>query len=265
MDRVRRDRRLGIGAVGLALSLVLAAAGTSGADARRGSDPTPLEPDVIVRPIRDVSIRMAVGVKQLRFATVMGNRGAGVLELFPVADDCDGDGEIADDRSAYQRVYVDTDGDGVFERSTDEAGPETFAGCSFFHPAHNHWHFEEFARFRLVDRTTGRVVASASKVSFCIRDSLRFAALPGSPSTSVFGDCTRDSTSGLSVGWADIYDASLAGQALDIRGLPDRRYCLAQVADPGRRLSEADESNNVTSTLLRIEGRTVVDLHRSCG
>ena len=57
-----------------------------------------------------------------------------------------------------------------------------FAGCSIFHVEHDHWHFEEFARYRLVNPKSDRVVASSEKVSFCVRDSMRFdARCAGSP------------------------------------------------------------------------------------
>ena len=46
---------------------------------------------------------------------------------------------------------------------------------------------------------------------------------------------------GLSIGWADYYGSTLPGQELDIRGLPDGRYCLRNEADPADRLDESDE------------------------
>ncbi len=88
--------------------------------------------------------------------------------------------------------------------------------------------------------------------------------LPGSPRFLHYGDCTQDSITGLSIGWADYYGSTLPGQELDIRGLPDGRYCLRNEADPTDRLDESDEGNNGRSTLVRIRGRTVTDLVRAC-
>ena len=226
---------------------------------------------MILRPLTEIRIEKRVGVKLLRFATHIGNGGAGVVELKPdppsrsAANDCDGDGDPLNDRQAFQRIFRDADGDGVFSRGVDTVFDKRLAGCSLFHVEHNHWHFEEFARYRLVKPKTGRVVAASEKVSFCVRDSIRFGpTLPGSPGQLHYGECTQDSITGLSIGWADYYGSTLAGQELDIRGLPDGRYCLRNVADPGDRLAESDEGNNGRSTSVRIIGREVTDLHVAC-
>ena len=226
---------------------------------------------MIVRPIGEVRIQKSKGVKLLRFSSIIGNAGTGVVELKPdppsrsAENDCDGDGDPLNDRKAFQRIFGDADGDGVFTRGVDEVISRRFAGCSVFHVAHDHWHFEEFARYRLVRPTSGRVVASSEKVSFCVRDSIRFGPeLPGSPFGAYYGNCTQDSVTGLSIGWADYYGWTLPGQELNVRGLPDGRYCLRNQADPGDRLDESDEGNNHRSTVVRIRGPQVTDLRRAC-
>ena len=235
-----------------------------------GDDPA-LLPDVVLRPITEIRIQKRKGVKLLRFASVIGNAGEGVVELRPdplaksATNDCDDDGDPLNDRKAFQRIFGDTDGDGVFTRGVDTVLDQRFAGCSIFHVEHDHWHFEEFARYRLVKPKTEQVVASSEKVSFCVRDSIRFdGTLPGSPGFLHYGDCTEESVTGLSIGWADYYGSTLPGQELDVRGLPDGRYCLRNVADPTDRLDELDERNNGRSTLLRIRGRDVRDLGEPC-
>ena len=50
---------------------------------RGGSRSAALLPDVILRPITEVRIEKRVGVKLLRFASIIGNGGAGVVELKP--------------------------------------------------------------------------------------------------------------------------------------------------------------------------------------
>jgi hypothetical protein len=271
----QRSTRRAISALLVSASLALgglAVLATSAPRAARagGTDPA-LLPDVIMRPITELRIRKSPGVKELRFASIIGNGGAGVVELKPdtpkssAQNDCDGDGDPLNDRKAFQRIFGDVDGDGVFTRGVDEVIDQTYAGCSVFHVAHDHWHFEEFARYRLSKPKTGRVVAGSEKVSFCVRDSLRFdRTLPGSPGSIHYGNCTQDSITGLSIGWADYYGSSLSGQELDIRKLPNGRYCLRNEADPTDRLDESDEGNNGVSTLLRIKRRVVRDLHVPC-
>jgi hypothetical protein len=257
--------------LGLAGVGVMAASSPRPAAARAAGSGPELLPDVVVRPITEIRIKKRKGLKLLRFASIIGNAGAGIVELKPdnprsAADnDCDGDGDPLNDRKAFQRIYRDADGDGVFTRGVDEVLERRFAGCSVFHPAHDHWHFEEFARYRLVKPATGRIVASSEKVSFCVRDSIRFGpSMPGSPFPAHYGNCTQDSVTGLSIGWADYYGSTLPGQELDVRGLPDGRYCLRNAADPVDRLRESDDGNNGRSTLLRIEGKEVRDLRRPC-
>jgi hypothetical protein len=272
------NTRTPLGAVSAFLvsaSLALTAMGVIAASAPTpasagGGDPM-LRPDLIARPITEIRIQKSEGVKLLRFASIIGNAGAGVLELEPdgakqsASDDCDGDGDPLNDRKASQRIFLDADGDGLFTRAVDEGFDEIPAGCSVFHPAHDHWHFEEFARYRLVKPKTGRIVASSEKVSFCVFDSLRFGgSLPGSPALRYYQLCSQDSTTGLSIGWADYYGSTLAGQELDVRGLADGRYCLRNDVDPADRLDESDEGNNGISTLVRIRGRRVVDLDQTC-
>ncbi|MDH5313537.1 MAG: lysyl oxidase family protein [Actinomycetota bacterium] len=252
----------GLGVIASAVPRAASATGTGRAA---------LLPDVVLRPMTEIRIQKSKGVKLLRFASIIGNSGAGVVELKPdsptrsAANDCDGDGDPLNDRQAFQRIFGDSDGDGVFTRGVDTVLTKRFAGCSLFHVEHDHWHFEEFARYRLVKPKSGRVVASSEKVSFCVRDSLRFdPTLPGSPFPQYYGSCTQDSITGLSIGWADYYGSNLPGQELDVRGLPDGRYCLRTEADPADRIDESDEGNNGRSTLVRIRGRRVRDLGRAC-
>jgi hypothetical protein len=266
-----------VSALLVSASLALAGVGVTAASsplpaaARAGASVAELLPDVVVRPITEIKIKKRKGVKLLRFASTIGNAGTGIVELKPdnptrsTSNDCDGDGDPLNDRKAFQRIYRDVDGDGVFIRGIDELLGRRFAGCSFFHPAHDHWHFEEFARYRLVKPATGRIVASSEKVSFCVRDSIRFGpSMPGSPFPAHYGNCTQDSVTGLSIGWADYYGSTLPGQELDVRGLPDGRYCLRNEADPGDRLRESDDGNNGRSTLIRIKGKLVRNLNRPC-
>ena len=116
------------------LALVLTALAPHATAGPLGPSAPTLLPNLVTLRIGDLSIRRTDGVRLLRFANVIGNRGPGVLELYPVADDCDGDGDPQNDRSAYQRIYADTDGDGIFDRDVDEVAVERFVGCMFFHP-----------------------------------------------------------------------------------------------------------------------------------
>ncbi len=241
------------------VSGVLAAAAAAPVAARGGA-PAELLPDLVTAPLDGLAIDRSGGHKALRFSNTIANDGLGVVELRPRRRDCDGDGNFSNDRLAIQRIYVD-DGSGEFERGVDTIGRTVEVGCMRFHVAHDHWHLERFARYVLRSALDGAVVSRAPKVSFCLRDSLPFDAdVPGHQPFPYYGECHRNSTTGLSVGWGDLYSAYLAGQRLSLAGLPNGRYCLISNADPADAIDESVESNNAASALLRIRARTVTDL-----
>lgn len=246
------------------VAAVLAVSGiAAGASSHRA--PVRLLPDLQILPIASVSLERGPGIRRVRFTTTIGDHGDGVLELLPRREDCDGDGDPSNDRTAYQRIYVDTNGNGLFDRDVDRHGTAAAVGCMLFHPAHNHWHFQDFARYELfAGPSSGPRVAKAEKVSFCVRDSVSAWTGPGHPAAPYYGECSRSSTMGLSVGWADLYGWELQGQALDVRGLPTGRYCLVATADPDDRLTESDEMDNTTSASLRIFKERVVLAGTDC-
>jgi hypothetical protein len=64
----------------------------------------------------------------------------------------------------------------------------------------------------------------------------------------------------ISVGWGDVYSWRLAGQAIDITGLPNGRYRLRSTADPFNRIPETDNTNNASVIGFRLRGRQVIVL-----
>ena len=226
-----------------------------------------LLPDLVTMPVTDVRIQKGPGVKRLRFSNTIENIGVGPLELFPVANDCNGNGDVTDDRTAMQQPYVDTNDDGVFERSSDQpSGTPIVVGCYVFHPAHDHWHLKDFARYELHRWSSkGVVVSSREKVSFCVGDDFAVQpGLPGSPRMPYYTACTADSTTGLSIGWADLYGSDLQGQSLDIRGLAEGRYCLVSTADADGHILESDATNDVATLRIRIHGSNLVNTGLGC-
>jgi len=112
------------------------------------------------------------------------------------------------------------------------------AGYFEFHPSHNHWHFNDFASYQLRrdDPFTGPLAASSSKVSFCLIDITQLRGFNGP--RQVFADCTsQQSTQGISVGFADVYDSFLPDQWIDLdldpnNPVPAGAYFLVNIADP---------------------------------
>lgn len=201
-------------------------------------------------------------VRQLRFANTIANVHTGVLELTWASEDCDGDGKARNDRTAYQRIFADSNSDGVFGRGTDTGSRLVRAGCFDFHPSHHHWHLENFSQYRLTTWSAGAgrgaVVGTTDKVSFCIIDSYRAdPGLDGSPTAKYFTTCSRDGVQGLSIGWADTYGAHLDGQHITITGLANGTYCLVSKADPANQLVETDELNNETGIQVTLSANSV--------
>ena len=268
---LRVSSRLAVVALILA---TVAAIPTAGAGA--GEDVPELLPDLRTYRPSDLNLdtNRIPGHRLLRFSNVVLNKGKGPMELGPKAEDCDGNGDPNDDRTAYQHVFEDTNGDGVFSRATD-AFTEQPAGCQIFHsaPDHNHWHFEDFARYELLkytkDGVLGKVVSVSDKVSFCLVDTNSDKpALPGYSATKYYGTqqarCQQDEVTGISIGWSDSYSYFLEGQWVDITDLPIGTYCLRSTVDPNNRLEELKDTNNWRDIKLRIRTNKVLTANRRC-
>jgi hypothetical protein len=197
----------------------------------------------------------------VRIANRVGDHGSGPIELVPdptaplvgCPSDVPADQEITVD----ERIYLDANADGVFERPTDTAYTDLLVGCKYYHAEHHHYHFEDYARFFLYSETTGQLVVSGNKTSFCLLDTNHFdLSLPGAPSSKYYSSATCKSLTGLdgtSVGWYDGYGSMLPGQELDVTGLPAGIYCLVSVADPDNKLTESDDSNNTRELRIRFD------------
>ena len=231
----------------------LLVAGAATAPVAVAGSPTRLRPDLVTLRLsqRDLFLNRSAKRLFLRLTNEIGNRGRGPLEIYPSPSpqDCDGDGNPANDRDTYQRIFLDSNADHVFDRGQDTESVARLFGCERYHPPHDHWHLLDFTRYKLVRERSGRTVVRSTKIGFCIIDSDHsFASLPGSPARPYYPagsrDCDRDSIDGLSVGWSDSYAYSLPGQRLDVTGLRRGRYCLVSRADPSNLLRESDNSNN---------------------
>ena len=110
-------------------------------------------------------------------------------------------------------------------------------------PCHGHYHFNNFAEYRLLD-TNGAPVAMGNKVGFCLLD---FQAWDANAAPGYVYDCEYQ---GMQRGWSDIYLSSLPCQWIDISGLPGGTYILELEVDPENRIAESDENNNVARVLV---------------
>lgn len=210
--------------------------------------PRALLPDLVARQPGDLWIQNGEdGVREIRFSTTVANLGEGPLEMH-------GQYEEATDRTLASQRVLHVDGS-----TTDHE-----VGRFVFHPDHDHWHFEDFTVFELWsvddDRALVDLVATTGKLTFCLVDSHPVNDPPpnGVAMANIL-EC-NSGVQGISSGWEETYDASFAGQELDIPEVPDGTYAIRTIVDPDNRVREMDDANNESLALVQISGFEIVVL-----
>lgn len=185
-------------------------------------------------------------VRRLLFGSVLANIGVGPLQVVRRGGTRCPKGQ----RRVDQAVYQDRNGNGRFNRSTDDKKVFRQSGCEIVTPGEDIWHVQHSARYWLTRAGHTKVIVRHPKVSFCLRDSLR---LPSGTASAFYPHCSRNGRKGISVGWGDLYQSFLPGQSLR---LPNRvkahTYCLWQQADPRDMFRETNETNNTSVRAIHI-------------
>lgn len=223
--------------------------------------PAELLPDLIALPANELSVRVRKDGRRLRFASSLGNIGAGPIEVRPNNLLPCPEGQ----HNSTQVIYLDGNANARYNPKKDTSFVRHRAGCMVYHPLHHHWHFKASARYTLRYPVTKTqpvpvVVSARRKVSFCLRDTARVPERYGVFDYALaYGSCTRRSPQGISIGWMDVYQSFLAGQVLRLPDdLPNGLYCLETVVDPIDQLVETNNDNNSSVRALRIHGTKVV-------
>jgi hypothetical protein len=184
----------------------------------------------------------------LRFSATVWNAGDSPL----VVDGFREDG--ADEMDAYQ-YFFDAEG--------EQTGYEPVGHMHWDpRPSHQHWHFEDFARYTLLDADKSEVSRS-KKEAFCLAntDSVD-TTVPGAdwrPENTDLATSCGDYSS-LSIrevlvsGWGDTYTQYRAGQSFPIKDLPNGTYYIAVTANPDGNLVESATDNNQSLRKIRIGG-----------
>jgi len=185
----------------------------------------------------------------LRFAANVWNAGPSTL----VIDGFRRDNE--DLMDAYQYFY---DADGTKQGHQWVGTMEWDAKRG-----HHHWHFRDFARYRLLDADKQAVVRS-HKEAFCLANTDAVVyTVPGANwrpwntdlHTACGGFNALSLREVLDVGSGDTYYQTVAGQSFNVKRLPNGVYYIAVEANPMHRLVETDLTNNVSYRKLRLGGR----------
>lgn len=119
-------------------------------------------------------------------------------------------------------------------------------------PGHQHWHFEQFARYSLLASDQTQIVLS-EKTGFCLAptDAIDLTTPSAEWNPYSIGLGTACGSQGsiwtrevLPTGWGDTYFQGLPGQSFDITDLPNGTYYISIQANPDGLLIEGNTSNN---------------------
>ncbi|GAA1153709.1 lysyl oxidase family protein [Nocardioides aquiterrae] len=184
----------------------------------------------------------------LRFSATVWNAGDSPL----VVDGFRRDGE--DLMDAYQYF---------FDAAGNQTGYQPVGSMEWDpRPSHSHWHFEDFARYTLLDADQTQV-AKSKKEAFCLANTdsvdLTVPAADWRPENTDLSTSCGDYSS-LSIrevlvsGWGDTYSQYRAGQSFPIADLPNGTYYIAVTANPEHKLVESSTDNNQSLREIRISG-----------
>lgn len=216
----------------------------------------PRYPDLEALPPDDLYLStevLAEGEEHLllRFSTSAANIGEGPLELAGSNEPGSGEDvaqvvyDSATDGTAVERVHLATD--------------------LIFHPEHHHFHLDNFATYELLrEDANGDLVATGEggKQSSCLLDTLPMTedAPANAPSERYYSECELE-RQGISVGWKDVYAASLPDQWVDLGDEPlaDGSYVLRYAVDPLQLIAEDGRTgNNVSETRFDVADGEIV-------
>ena len=130
-------------------------------------------------------------------------------------------------------------------------------------PGHQHWHFEQFARYSLLGADQTQIVLS-EKTGFCLAptDAIDLTTPGAEWNPYSLGLGTACGSQGsiwtrevLPSGWGDTYFQGLPGQSFDITDLPNGTYYIAIQANPDGLLIEGDTTNNTELRQIILGGK----------
>ncbi|MGY5069438.1 lysyl oxidase family protein [Streptomyces griseus] len=156
---------------------------------------------------------------------------------------------------AYQYFY-DADGKqvGYTPTGTMEWDPR---------PGHEHWHFTDFASYRLLKADKKETVRSG-KEAFCLAntDAVDYTVKNANwhpDNTDLSTACGQENSISvrevLDVGSGDTYTQDLPGQSFDITDLPNGTYYIQVLANPENRLKETNHNNNSALRKVVLGGK----------
>jgi Lysyl oxidase len=217
-------------------------------DVRTSSPPDPQYlPDLEALPAFDIYPYHRFGQDYLSFASTEWVGGGSNLDVQGFRR------HNANTMDAYQYFFKDGEVVGKAKVGTLEFDTR---------PGHQHWHFEQFAQYQLLDSDKSLVVRS-HKQSFCIAptdaiDLTLPGAVPRPDFLGFLGNCGTPTSvwvhEQMALGWGDTYLQNVAGQAFNITDLPNGTYFVSIQVNPLGLLYEQSTSNDTTLRRVVIMG-----------
>jgi hypothetical protein len=127
---------------------------------------------------------------------------------------------------------------------------------------HEHWHFTDFASYRLLSEDQTKEVRSG-KEAFCLAntDAIDYTVKNANwhpYNTDLSTACGEQNSISvrevLDVGSGDTYTQYRPGQSFDITDLPNGTYYIQVIANPEKRLQETNTDNNVALRKVILGG-----------
>jgi hypothetical protein len=193
-------------------------------------------PDLVALPAYGILTSHERGHDYLQFGADVWNRGPAslIVEGFRLPGE--------DRMDAYQ--YFSEDGVVVGRAPVGSFDFDRRDG-------HQHWHFLQFARYRLLDQADAAV--RSRKQAFCLAPTdpidLVVDGAVWRPDQLGFSRCGSATSTWirevLPTGWGDTYYQGVPGQSFDITALPNGTYRIEVRANPEGLLFDGDPSNDV--------------------
>jgi len=221
---------------------------------RSGELPDAHAPDL--RSLPAFGINLNGKGTSLRFGATVWNGGNGPMVIEGFRDD------VSEDHMVAYQYYFDGQG--------QQTGYEQVGEMHYHEANHNHWHFEDFARYRLMKadaegNLTDEEAVPSTKASFCLvaTDAVDLT-VPNADMRPEYTDLGSQCGGRnalwlrevLANGHGDTYHQYRAGQAFRVGKLEDGIYYVAVEANPdnadGRNLQELDLTNNDSYRKIRL-------------
>jgi hypothetical protein len=129
-------------------------------------------------------------------------------------------------------------------------------------PGHEHWHFQDFAGYRLLNEDKQEAVRS-QKEAFCVLPTDEVDTTIKGANWRPFNTDLRTACGSntalairqaLDIGWGDTYTQDKPGQSFDITDVPNGTYYIEVHANPERKLHESNTKNNVSYRKVILGG-----------